>query len=303
LLLGGGAEPHAKDYAALMKKIMDRPDRQLLQTMLLRSMQQAHYGPDNMGHFGLAYEAYGHFTSPIRRYPDLALHRVIKAILNNEIYVPSPDGTEKYEPAPKNKKEAQAQAHGRWDKLGLVCSANERRADDASNDVQAWLKCYYMRDRVGEDFSGTISGVAPFGVFVTLDSLYVDGLVHVSELGAEYFQFNEQLHELRGERSGMRFRLTDRIHVQVARVDLEARRIEFRMTRGTQARLDGSVPNDTVAQARPTSKKAAKAMSPEVKQAVEARKAAKLKDPALYKKKAVGKKQSLRAAAKTKRAR
>ena len=299
LLLGGGSQPHAKDYAALMKKIIDRPDYQLLQSMLLRSMQRAHYSPDNAGHFGLAYEAYSHFTSPIRRYPDLTLHRVIKAILNHETCIPLPDATEQYEPAPKNKKQAQAQAHDRWDRLGLVCSANERRADDASSDVQAWLKCYYMRDRVGEDFSGTISGVTPFGVFVTLDSLYVDGLVHVSELGAEYFQFNEQLHELRGERSGMRFRLTDRIHVQVARVDLEARRIEFRMTRGTQLKLDSTVPAD----ATPSHKKPAKARTPQVTEAIAARKAAKLKEPALYKKKAVGQKQALRAAAKTKRGR
>jgi predicted RNA-binding protein with RPS1 domain len=119
-----------------------------------------------------------------------------------------------------------------WEKLGLICSANERRADDASRDVEAWLKSYYMRSRVGEIYSGTVSSVVPFGVFVVLDDLYVEGLVHVSELGSEYFLFNEALHELRGERTGLRYRLGDRVNVQVARVDLEARRIEFRLVRG-----------------------------------------------------------------------
>jgi ribonuclease R len=238
LLLGGGNEPHGKDYAALMKRIAGRPDAQLLQTMLLRSMQRAIYTPDNSGHFGLAYEAYGHFTSPIRRYPDLLMHRAIKAVLLDERYVPSDEAGKHAQPLPKNKKEAAAAEHARWDKLGLVCSANERRADDASNDVMAWLKCYYMRDRVGEEFSGTISSVAPFGVFVTLDALFVEGMVHVSELGTEYFQFNESLHELRGERSGIRYRLTDRIHIQVARVDLEARRMEFRLVKSPVAQAN-----------------------------------------------------------------
>jgi ribonuclease R len=119
-----------------------------------------------------------------------------------------------------------------WEKLGLLCSANERRADDASRDVEAWLKSWYMRERVGETYSGTVSAVVPFGIFVVLDDLYVEGLVHVSELGSEYFQFSEPMHELRGERTGLRYRLADRLTVQVARVDLEARRIEFRLVRG-----------------------------------------------------------------------
>jgi ribonuclease R len=267
LMLGGGSEPHAKDYGALMKRIQGRPDTQLLQTMMLRSMQQAHYSPDNVGHFGLAYEAYAHFTSPIRRYPDLTVHRTIKAILKRETYTPSRDETERHEPPPANKKEALAQAHAVWDKLGVVCSANERRANDASNDVTAWLKCYYMRDRVGEEFSGTISGVAPFGVFVTLDALYVEGLVHVSELGTEYYQFNEGLHELRGERTGIRYRLTDRIHVQLARVDIEARRMEFRLIKG------GGLPKTDAADPAPP-RKAAAAKTDDVKTAIASRKQA-----------------------------
>src|SRR3546814_6582905 len=119
------------------------------------------------------------------------------------------------------------------EKLGLLLSASERRADEASRDVEAWLKCWFVKERVGEDFSGTVTGVASFGVFVTLDTLHVEGLVHVSELGGEYFQFNEALHELRGERTGMRYRLTDKVQVQVSRVDREARRIEFRLVKGT----------------------------------------------------------------------
>jgi ribonuclease R len=123
--------------------------------------------------------------------------------------------------------------HDVWEKRGLLLSANERRADDASRDVEAWLKCWFVKERVGEVFSGRVTGVASFGIFVTLDTLHVEGMVHVSELGTEYFQFNDAMHELRGERTGMRYRLTDAVQVQVARVDLEARRIEFRLVTGT----------------------------------------------------------------------
>lgn len=224
LELTGGDEPRAGDYAALMDKVKTRPDAPLLQTLLLRSMQQAIYSPENVGHFGLAYEAYAHFTSPIRRYPDLLTHRVIKALLAGKRYVPSP-----IDDSAVVADTAKEREHAIWEKLGLVCSSNERRADDASRDVEAWLKCYFMKERVGEAYSGTVTGVAPFGIFVTLDDLFVEGLVHVSELGTEYFKYNEALHELRGERTGQRYRLTDRVHVQVSRVDLEARRIDFRL--------------------------------------------------------------------------
>ncbi|WP_085315060.1 ribonuclease R [Derxia lacustris] len=239
--LGGGDEPTPGDYAALMELIKQRSDAPLLQTVLLRSMQQAIYSPDNVGHFGLAYAAYAHFTSPIRRYPDLLVHRTIKAILEGRQYVPdaaTPAGEGEHVKADLRSrsargKQAQAEVHERWGQLGAMCSANERRADDASRDVQAWLKCFYMRERVGEQYSGRISGIAPFGVFITLDNLYVEGMCHVSELGAEYFQFNEAFHELRGERTGQRYRLGDAIHVQVSRVDLEARKIDFRLVKAT----------------------------------------------------------------------
>jgi ribonuclease R len=243
LSLSGGDAPQPKDFAELLERIRGRPDMQLLQTVLLRTMQQAVYSPHNVGHFGLAYEAYAHFTSPIRRYPDLLVHRAIKAVLQSTVYEPQLLATVDAQDAPRAaRRHAGRSGVARaavpvWEKLGLLCSINERRADDASRDVEAWLKSYYMRERVGETYSGTVSAVVPFGIFVVLDDLFVEGLVHVSELGTEYFQFNEPMQELRGERTGLRYRLADRVSVQVARVDLEARRIEFRLVRGVDRKL------------------------------------------------------------------
>ena len=243
LNLGGGDTPSASDYAELMAKVKPRPDATLLQTMLLRSMQQAVYSPDNIGHFGLSYEAYAHFTSPIRRYPDLLTHRAIKAILQGKRYEPKgldmSNLNTMLSPAAR-RKQAQDRAEGKpapkrgadvavWEALGIHCSANERRADEASRDVEAWLKCYFIRDKLGEEFTGTISGVATFGIFVQLDALFIEGMVHVTDLGADYFQFDEARHELRGERTGIRYQLTDRVTVQVSRVDLDARKIDLRL--------------------------------------------------------------------------
>lgn len=239
LNLSGGDMPAASDYADLINKIKGRPDAPLLQTMLLRSMQQAVYSPDNIGHFGLAYEAYAHFTSPIRRYPDLLTHRAIKAILQGKRYEPKGIDARALNTTLSNsarKQQVKDKADGKkkseadltiWDALGVHCSANERRADEASRDVEAWLKCYFIRDKLGEQFTGTISGVTTFGIFVQLDSLFIEGLVHVTELGADYFQYDEARHELRGERTGKRYQLTDRVTVQVSRVDLDARKIDL----------------------------------------------------------------------------
>jgi ribonuclease R len=204
LSLSGGDTPTAKDYAKLLDRVKDRPDAQLLQTVMLRSLQQAVYSPDNVGHFGLAYESYTHFTSPIRRYPDLLIHRAIKSVLNRKLYSP-----------------------GDWHALGAHCSMTERRADEATRDVTNWLKCYYMRDKVGESFMGTISGVAAFGAFIALDDLYVEGLLHVSELGNDYYHFEPAKHELMGERTKKRYRLGDRLRVKVVRVDLDTTKIDF----------------------------------------------------------------------------
>ncbi len=219
--VGGGDKPHAKDYGKLMKQIKERPDAQLLQTVLLRSMQQAVYSPDNVGHFGLAYEAYAHFTSPIRRYPDLLIHRAIKAVVNGEKY--------------KAKD---------WNNLGAHCSMTERRADEATRDVNNWLKCYFMQDKIGEVFEGTVAGVTSFGVFVALDGVYVEGLVHVTELGNDYFNYDKARHEMVGERTGARFRLGDRLTVKVARVDLETSKIDFSLiTHSSHLKTGGMQPN------------------------------------------------------------
>lgn len=240
-------EPHPSEFQKIAEATKDRPDSQQIHTMLLRSMQQAIYTPINSGHFGLAYEAYTHFTSPIRRYPDLLVHRVIKAILTRERYAlptlptpgeaheklarrlaarVAPPGQKLKKPAAAPSREVQA-----WEAAGLHCSANERRADEASRDVEAWLKCKYMRDHLGEEYSGVVTAATSFGIFVTLDQMYVEGLVHITELGGEYFKFDEARQELRGERTGIRYAIGTRLRVQVSRVDLDGRRIDFRLVR------------------------------------------------------------------------
>ncbi len=248
LHLPGGDDPSASHYAELLNKVKDRPDATLLQTMLLRSMQQAVYSPENIGHFGLSYEAYAHFTSPIRRYPDLLTHRSIKAILKGKRYQPDNIDISVLNTTLSNaarKMQVADKARGKkklegelviWESLGIHCSANERRADEASRDVEAWLKCYFIRDKLGEEFTGTIAGVTTFGIFVQLDQLYIEGLVHITELGADYFQYDDARHELRGERTGIRYQLTDRVRVQVSRVDLDARRIDLRLVTEADAR-------------------------------------------------------------------
>ena len=234
-------DPAPGEFQQIATATKDRPDAQQVHSMLLRSMQQAIYTPMNGGHFGLAYEAYTHFTSPIRRYPDLLVHRVIKAILKKTKYqlpvLPTPGeahaklskrlAARVKEPAEKPKKASADQLA--WQAAGLHCSANERRADEASRDVEAWLKCKYMREHLGEEFGGVVTAATSFGVFVTLDAMYVEGLVHITELGGEYFRFDEARQELRGERSGMRYALGTRVRVQVSRVDLDGRKIDFRL--------------------------------------------------------------------------
>ncbi len=243
-----GDDPKPGDFQAIAEATKDRPDAQQIHTMLLRSMQQAIYTPINSGHFGLAYEAYTHFTSPIRRYPDLLVHRVIKAILGQTKYrlpalplpgevhaklakrlaarVPAPTQQPRKPLSASAAREVQA-----WEAAGLHCSANERRADEASRDVEAWLKCKYMREHLGEEFSGLVTAATSFGIFVTLDAMYVEGLVHITELGGEYFKFDEARQELRGERTGIRYAIGTRVRVQVSRVDLDGRRIDFRLVR------------------------------------------------------------------------
>jgi len=241
LTLGGGDEPHAKDYAALLTRIKNQPYAGLLQTVMLRSLRQAVYSPENVGHFGLAYEGYTHFTSPIRRYPDLLVHRAIKAVLSGKTY-----------------------DAGDWAALGVHCSETERRADDATRDVENWLKCYFMQDHVGDEFEGTVSGVAGFGLFVTLDELFIDGLVHISDLGSDYFQYDQQRHLLRGERTGVRYQLGARVKVRVVRVDIETAKIDFVLVdspgkvRAVEGEMPHSVPVPVVQKPRDQDKKHSK---------------------------------------------
>ncbi|WP_407830646.1 ribonuclease R [Verminephrobacter eiseniae] len=232
-------EPKPAEFQAIAEATKDRPDAPQIHMMLLRSMQQAIYTPVNSGHFGLAFDAYTHFTSPIRRYPDLLVHRVIKAILGKTQYqlpaLPAPGEAQAKlakrlaGPGSKPRQQALGRAGLAWQAAGLHCSANERRADEASRDVEAWLKCKYMREHLGEEYSGVVSAVTSFGIFVTLDAMYVEGLVHITELGGEYFKFDEARQELRGERTGIRYAIGARVRVQVSRVDLGGRRIDFRL--------------------------------------------------------------------------
>ena len=233
-------EPTPGEIQAIAQAVHGRPDALQIHTLLLRSMQQAVYTVHNSGHFGLAYPAYTHFTSPIRRYPDLLVHRVIKAILAGRRYHLVANAKTRTPELRKGGKVARApkpmsQEMALWEAAGGHCSANERRADEASKDVEAWLKCRYMREHLGEEFSGTVSTVAGFGLFVTLDGLYVEGLVHITELGGEYYRYDEARGELRGERTGIRYSVGARVRVQVSRVDLDGRKIDFRIVREGEA--------------------------------------------------------------------
>ena len=273
--------PQPAEFQRIADATRERPDAPQIHAMLLRAMSQALYTPVNSGHFGLGYEAYTHFTSPIRRYPDLLVHRVIKAILGHRKVqlppLPAPgDAHEKLRARLQKNSAAGARQPGAappklspdmqaWEAAGIHCSANERRADEASRDVEAWLKCRYMRDRLGEEYAGTVSAVTSFGLFVTLTDLYIEGLVHITELGDEYFRFDEARQELRGERTGTRYTIGTRVRVQVSRVDLDGRRIDFRLVRGSLS--DGARENKAAqtaaAPARtPKSKSAKKPAAP-----------------------------------------
>ena len=205
LRLDGGLEPESSDFAKLLKNASGREDENIIKTVVLRTMKQATYTPNNEGHFGLAFEDYAHFTSPIRRYPDLLVHRAIKRALSNK----------------------HRERSNKMVELGAHLSMTERRADDASRDVDQWLKCEYMRDKVGESFNGVISGVAGFGLFVELTEIFVEGLISVRDLKEDYFIYDDVHHQLSGQRGGRIYRLGDLIKVKVASVNLDDRKIEF----------------------------------------------------------------------------
>ncbi|HSG63101.1 MAG TPA: RNB domain-containing ribonuclease, partial [Pseudomonadales bacterium] len=220
LSMGGGLEPTPSDYQALMEQLTDRPDAELIQVMLLRSMRQAIYSPDNEGHFGLALEEYSHFTSPIRRYPDLVLHRVIRYLLNKE------------QGEAKEKWTQDGGYHYQLDELDLLgeeCSTTERRADEATRDVSDWLKCEFMQDHVGDTFDAVIASVTSFGLFVRLNDLFIDGLVHISSLGSDYFQYDPMRQRLLGENSGKVYQVGNAVTVKVAAVNLDDRQIDLIM--------------------------------------------------------------------------
>lgn len=209
LSLGGGDEPQPKNYAKLIERIQDRPDRFLIETVLLRSLSQAVYQPKPLGHFGLALEHYAHFTSPIRRYPDLLVHRGLKHSFG------------------KRPRHEFGYDFRRMEVLGTHTSMTERRADEATRDAVSWLKCDFMADKVGEEFDGVITGVTGFGLFVELNEMQIEGLVHVTSLENDYYQHDAVNQRLVGERTGKSYRLSDPIRVRVARVNPDERKIDF----------------------------------------------------------------------------
>ncbi len=202
-------KPTPRDYMAVLKKVAHRKDKHIIEMVLLRSMTQALYSPDGVGHFGLALPLYAHFTSPIRRYPDLIVHRTIRHLIEA-----------------KNK-ESFPLSQNDLVVLGEHCSMCERRADDATRDVDAWLKCEFMLDKVGQEFKGVITSVTGFGFFVILDDYFVEGLVHVTALKSDYYHYDEQSHCLFGERSKKRYSLGDEVKIIVARVSLDERKMDF----------------------------------------------------------------------------
>ncbi|MCG6900069.1 MAG: ribonuclease R [Gammaproteobacteria bacterium] len=220
--LRGGSKPTARDYSAVLKVAHGRPDEHLINTVLLRSMPRAEYSPENIGHFGLAHEHYAHFTSPIRRYPDLLVHRAIRHVLAGK----------KPKSFPYTVENMQI--------FGEHCSATERRADEATRDAIDWLKCEYMLDKIGETYSGIITATTSFGIFVELQDIYVEGLVHVTALGNDYYHFDPTRHWLIGERTNQIFRLGDPLNVKVVQVNLDDRKIDFELSEKQKRKASGS---------------------------------------------------------------
>jgi ribonuclease R len=231
--------PTPKDYQALLETIKDRPDFHLIQTVMLRSLSQAVYTSDNHGHFGLNYPAYTHFTSPIRRYPDLLVHRAIRSVIRSKRETPH---VVRAGAAPVPKARIYPYDEAALEQLGEQCSMTERRADEATRDVVNWLKCEYMKDRVGEVFPGVVTATTGFGLFVELTDIYVEGLVHVSALPGDYYHYDQVHHRLTGERTGRSFRLGDTIQVRVMRVDLDERKIDFELADKTPEKGSSSAP-------------------------------------------------------------
>jgi ribonuclease R len=233
--LPGGDDPEAHHYATLLASVRERPDAHLIQTVMLRSLNQAVYSPDNKGHFGLALSEYAHFTSPIRRYPDLLVHRAIRHVLRSGGGVKK-GGMQRMKRALNKLVGGGGGVAKSFDysgadmlRLGEHCSLTERRADEATRDVTDWLKCEYMLDKVGESFDGIVTSVLGFGLFVELADIYVEGLVHITSLRNDYYHFDAAKHTLTGEHSRTSYCLGDSVRVRVARVDLDDKKIDFEM--------------------------------------------------------------------------
>ncbi|MDH3343583.1 MAG: VacB/RNase II family 3'-5' exoribonuclease, partial [Gammaproteobacteria bacterium] len=206
----------SKDYSVLTEALKEREDKHLVQTLLLRSLKQAVYKAENTGHFGLALSSYAHFTSPIRRYPDLLVHRALKHIIH------------------KRKKKDFIYDQARMASMGEHCSNNERRADEATRDAEFALKCDYMLDKIGQEFTAHVTAVVSFGLFVELDDYYVEGLIHITSLPKDYYQFDPLKHRLHGENSGREFHLCDSVKVCVTNVDRGERRIDFKLVKNAE---------------------------------------------------------------------
>ena len=221
LNLGGGEKPEPKHYASLIHQINQRQEDRWIETMLLRSLSQAVYSPDNVGHFGLAHSLYAHFTSPIRRYPDLIVHRAISHLVD------------------KQKPETFIYTHNDLVLHGEHCSMTERRADDATRDAEMWLKCEFMQDKIGKVFAGEITSVTAFGLFVHLTDVYVEGLVHISTLSDDYYNFDPTKMMLAGELTGKTYRMGDKVEILVSRVDIDERKIDFVLQEKKRAKQTG----------------------------------------------------------------
>lgn len=253
ILLSRSARPEPRDYQRVLQITTERPDAHLIETMLVRSMLQAVYQPENIGHFGLSFAAYTHFTSPIRRYPDLLVHRALRYLIRSgkqaahTVQVEGARRLQRREIYPYQPKDM---TH-----LGEVCSMTERRADAASYDVLDWLKCEYVKDRVGDEFDGTITSVTAFGLFVQLNDIYVEGLVHITALHNDYYQFDPVRQLLRGEHSGVTYRMGDSVQVRVVRVDLDERKIDLQLLRGARSGDTSEAPDEGHSAQKKTRKK------------------------------------------------
>ena len=226
LFITGGSEPEPAVFRKFLEQIKDRPDAENIQIMLLRSMSQAEYSPVNEGHFGLAFDAYTHFTSPIRRYPDLIVHRIIKAQVADKKLQ-----SDKEKQTIKSTYQLQ-----KLSEIGQANSITERNADLATRDVMDWLKCEYMQSHIGNQYSGEVSTVTNFGLFIRLDDVFVEGLIHVTELGNDYYHYDQTKLRMVGEKTGQSFSIGDKVQIEVASVDIDLRRIDFSLIESSKSK-------------------------------------------------------------------